>query len=81
MEYDYAETLRRWRRSFHAAESTIDSLGYDARFRRMWDYYLAYCEVGFDSGITDLIQAVYQVPEDGARPSGDCLTVAPPANQ
>ena len=61
---DYAETLRRWRRSFHAAESTIDSLGYDARFRRMWDYYLAYCEVGFDSGITDLIQAVYQVPED-----------------
>ena len=63
---DYAETLRRWRRSFHEAESAIDALGYDARFRRMWDYYLAYCEVGFDSGVTDLVQTLYQVPaEDG----------------
>ena len=60
---DYAETLRRWRRTFHAAEASVAALGYDARFRRMWDYYLAYCEVGFDSGVTDLIQAVYRVPE------------------
>jgi cyclopropane-fatty-acyl-phospholipid synthase len=59
---DYAETLRRWRRSFHAQEVAIAALGYDARFRRMWDYYLAYCEVGFDSGVTDLVQALYEVP-------------------
>ncbi len=59
---DYAETLRRWRRTFHQAEDPIAVLGYDERFRRMWDYYLAYCEVGFDSGVTDLVQALYQVP-------------------
>ena len=59
---DYAETLRRWRRSFHDQAPAVAALGYDARFRRMWDYYLAYCEVGFDSGVTDLLQAVFEVP-------------------
>ncbi|WP_295386371.1 cyclopropane-fatty-acyl-phospholipid synthase family protein [uncultured Thiodictyon sp.] len=59
---DYAETLRRWRRTFHDKAEQISALGYDARFRRMWDYYLAYCEVGFDNGVTDLVQAVYEVP-------------------
>lgn len=59
---DYAETLRRWRRTFHAAEREVERLGYDARFRRMWDYYLAYCEAGFDSGSIDLKQVLIQVP-------------------
>jgi len=59
---DYAETLRRWRRAFHDQAPAVAALGYDARFRRMWDYYLAYCEVGFDSGVTDLLQAVFEVP-------------------
>jgi cyclopropane-fatty-acyl-phospholipid synthase len=62
---DYAETLRRWRRAFHAAEGQVERLGYDARFRRMWDYYLAYCEAGFDSGSIDLAQVLLQVPEAG----------------
>jgi cyclopropane-fatty-acyl-phospholipid synthase len=62
---DYAETLRRWRRAFNAAEKEVDGLGYDARFRRMWDYYLAYCEAGFDSGSIDLRQMLLQVPNAG----------------
>ena len=61
---DYGETLRRWRRAFHRERDAVAALGYDERFRRMWDYYLAYCEVGFDSGTTDLVQALYQVPGD-----------------
>lgn len=61
---DYAETLRRWRRAFQAAERPVEALGYGARFRRMWDYYLAYCEAGFDSGTVDLAQVLLQVPED-----------------
>jgi len=59
---DYAETLRRWRVAFNAAEDEIERLGYDARFRRMWNYYLAYCEIGFKTGCVDLVQTVLEVP-------------------
>jgi cyclopropane-fatty-acyl-phospholipid synthase len=43
----YVETLRRWRINFDAAEAELERLGYDARFRRIWRLYLAYCEAGF----------------------------------
>ena len=43
---DYAETLRHWRRRF-LARRRVAALGYDERFRRLWDLYLAYCEAGF----------------------------------
>lgn len=66
---DYAETLRRWRRAFHAAEAPVERLGYGARFRRMWDYYLAYCETGFESGSIDLAQVLLQVPEAAPEPA------------
>jgi cyclopropane-fatty-acyl-phospholipid synthase len=46
----YARTLAEWRERFHAAWPEIERLGFDARFRRMWDYYLAYCEGGFRAG-------------------------------
>ncbi|MGD0107158.1 MAG: cyclopropane-fatty-acyl-phospholipid synthase family protein [Rhodopila sp.] len=46
----YARTLAEWRRRFNAAWPEIERLGFDARFRRMWDYYLAYCEGGFRAG-------------------------------
>ncbi len=59
---DYAETLRRWRMAFHSAEREVDRLGYDVRFRRMWDYYLAYCETGFKTGCIDLAQTILEVP-------------------
>lgn len=52
----YAETLRRWRVNFDNAWPEIQALGFDDRFRRMWHYYLAYCEVGFDTGATDVVQ-------------------------
>lgn len=44
---DYAETLKRWRESFEAAWPSIVPLGFDERFRRLWRYYLCYCEAGF----------------------------------
>ena len=50
----YAQTLRDWRDRFHRAWPEISALGFDARFRRMWDYYLTYCEVGFERGYTDV---------------------------
>ncbi len=42
-----ARTLAEWRRRFHAAASDVRALGFDERFIRMWDYYLAYCEGAF----------------------------------
>lgn len=51
---DYAETLRRWRNAFEAAWPVIEKLGFDEQFRRMWRYYLVYCEAGFDVGRIDV---------------------------
>lgn len=44
---DYAETLRLWREEFHARWGRIEKLGFDERFKRMWEFYLQYCEAGF----------------------------------
>ena len=50
----YADTLAEWRHRFHGAWSEIAALGFDERFRRLWDYYLAYCEAGFREGLIDV---------------------------
>ena len=56
---DYARTLDQWRRRFRAAWPTLVPLGFDERFRRTWEYYLAYCEAGFLSGNIDVRQMVF----------------------
>jgi cyclopropane-fatty-acyl-phospholipid synthase len=43
----YALTLARWRERFLAASERLSALGYDTRFRRLWELYLSYCEGGF----------------------------------
>jgi cyclopropane-fatty-acyl-phospholipid synthase len=43
----YAETLRRWRSNFHARIEDVRGLGYDRRFERTWNFYLAFCEAAF----------------------------------
>jgi len=43
----YATTLARWRENFRANEARVAALGYPASFRRMWEFYLSYCEAGF----------------------------------
>jgi cyclopropane-fatty-acyl-phospholipid synthase len=43
----YADTLHIWRDRFMAAWANIEPLGFDERFKRMWEMYLAYCEGGF----------------------------------
>jgi cyclopropane-fatty-acyl-phospholipid synthase len=50
---DYATTLRRWRDTFGKHWDEINTLGFDETFRRMWEFYLAYCESGFRSGYLD----------------------------
>ena len=50
----YARTLGEWRRRFHDQWPQISALGFDDRFRRLWDYYLTYCEVGFEKGVINV---------------------------
>ena len=51
---DYARTLEIWRQAFLQQWPNIEKLGFDDRFRRMWLYYLGYCEGGFRSGTIDV---------------------------
>lgn len=53
---DYAETLRRWRDAFMARLQEVEALGFDGRFQRIWQFYLAYCEAGFEAGDIDVMQ-------------------------
>jgi cyclopropane-fatty-acyl-phospholipid synthase len=53
---DYAETLRRWRKVFHQEKTGVLHLGFDEKFIRTWDFYLAYCEAGFETRSTDVVQ-------------------------
>jgi cyclopropane-fatty-acyl-phospholipid synthase len=55
---DYARTLRIWRERFDARAAEVAALGFDATFRRMWDFYLAYCEAGFATGYLDVARIV-----------------------
>jgi cyclopropane-fatty-acyl-phospholipid synthase len=57
---DYAETLRRWRHDFMAQEAQVLQLGFDAKFVRLWEFYLAYCEAAFDEANTDVMQFTLQ---------------------
>ena len=50
----YARTLVAWRETFERAWPQISALGFDERFKRMWIYYLTYCEVGFENGDVDV---------------------------
>jgi cyclopropane-fatty-acyl-phospholipid synthase len=56
---DYARTLAEWRERFHAAWPRIEPMGFDTRFRRLWEFYLHYCEAGFRSEYIDVRQVVY----------------------
>lgn len=53
---DYADTLRRWRRQFAQKGTELDALGFDGAFQRLWQFYFCYCEAGFDTARTDVMQ-------------------------
>ena len=53
---DYARTLAEWRAAFEAHWPQIAALGFDETFRRLWRFYLCYCEAGFLAGNIDVVQ-------------------------
>ena len=52
----YADTLSIWRNRFNKKWNLIKDQGFDLTFKRMWEFYLSYCEAGFKSKNIDLIQ-------------------------
>jgi cyclopropane-fatty-acyl-phospholipid synthase len=59
----YVSTLEQWRERFAAATDTLGERGYDARFRRRWSLYLAYCEAGFRERRIQDVQVLLAKPE------------------
>lgn len=65
---DYAETLRHWRSRFAGNAQEILALGYPERFLRLWDFYLQYCEAGFDERHIGTLQLLLARPDCRATP-------------
>jgi cyclopropane-fatty-acyl-phospholipid synthase len=61
----YAETLRRWRRRMYENLPRMRAMGLADRFLRMWEFYLCYCEGGFEERQIGVVQALFEKP--GAR--------------
>ncbi|GAB4520038.1 MAG: cyclopropane-fatty-acyl-phospholipid synthase family protein [Amphiplicatus sp.] len=59
---DYARTLADWRRRFLAAWDDIRPLGFDDRFKKLWRFYLSYCEAGFRAATTNVHQIALTRP-------------------
>ena len=57
---DYARTLAEWRERFRASWEKIVPLGFDERFKRLWEFYLHYCEAGFRAEYIDVRQVIYR---------------------
>jgi cyclopropane-fatty-acyl-phospholipid synthase len=64
---DYARTLATWRARFMQQLAAVHSLGFDDRFIRIWEFYLAYCEAAFAEGNTDVIQFTLAKDPGAAR--------------
>ena len=54
--FHYSNTLKLWRDEFLSKWDQISKQGFDLNFKRMWNFYLSYCEAGFKSKNIDLIQ-------------------------
>ena len=65
---DYARTLEAWRHRFESQWSDIAMLGYDERFRRLWRFYLCYCEGGFRERALSDVQVLLAKPGYRGRP-------------
>jgi len=65
---DYATTLRRWRENFFGNIEAVRSLGYSERFIRMWEFYLCYCEGGFEERAIGDVQMLLAKPSNRRAP-------------
>ncbi len=75
----YARTLRSWRERFLAQTDAVRGLGYPERFIRLWDFYLAYCEAGFEERYIGTSQILMHKPRcrlDAVAATTDAARIA-----
>jgi cyclopropane-fatty-acyl-phospholipid synthase len=71
---DYARTLATWRARFMHQLAAVRSLGFDDKFIRIWEFYLAYCEAAFAEGNTNVIQ--FTLTRDPVNSAADVRSAA-----
>ena len=64
----YAQTLRHWRTAFETQLEAVRALGFDERFIRLWRFYLAYCEAGFEERYLGDVQLLLHKPGCRSEP-------------
>jgi len=65
---DYARTLRHWRDNLRQARSELTTLGYDDTFQRLWEFYLCYCQGGFEERTIGVAQMLWAAPQARRAP-------------
>jgi cyclopropane-fatty-acyl-phospholipid synthase len=59
---DYARTLKHWRDNLRQSRSALVELGYDDTFQRLWEFYLCYCQGGFEERAIGVAQLLWAAP-------------------
>lgn len=72
---DYARTLAEWRLAFHKSSAELSGLGYDEKFQRTWDFYLASCEAEFATRWLQVMQITISHPNNQRLVSEDAQRV------
>ncbi|AIN58627.1 SAM-dependent methyltransferase [Pseudomonas soli] len=65
---DYAITLGHWRDNLRQARGTLADLGYDETFQRLWEFYLCYCQGGFEERAIGVAQLLWAAPQARRAP-------------
>jgi cyclopropane-fatty-acyl-phospholipid synthase len=65
---DYARTLRHWRDNLRQARTALKELGYDETFQRLWEFYLCYCQGGFEERAIGVAQLLWAAPQARRAP-------------
>jgi len=65
---DYARTLRHWRDNLRQARAALKELGYDDTFQRLWEFYLCYCQGGFEERAIGVAQLLWAAPQARRAP-------------
>ena len=60
----YAKTLKLWYQNFHNNKDRVIELGYSSTFIRLWEYYLKYCQAGFENRVIDVHHLVLKKPSN-----------------
>ena len=60
--FDYARTIEDWRKRFSSSYDYLLKIGYDETFKRLWEFYLCYCEGGFAERYIGDVQMLFAKP-------------------